>query len=64
VVLERDDGGKNNPNTNAIQKGTWEYHQKQYGADFPYQNFAPQFARSYSIPITGPMFSHDPALST
>jgi alpha-L-fucosidase len=35
--------GKNNPKANAIQKGTWAYHQKQYGADFPYENFAPQF---------------------
>jgi alpha-L-fucosidase len=31
------------PKANAIQSGTWAYHQKQYGADFPYQNFAPQF---------------------
>ncbi|MFN0105816.1 MAG: alpha-L-fucosidase [Bryobacteraceae bacterium] len=28
---------------NPIQAGTWAYHQKQYGADFPYRNFAPQF---------------------
>lgn len=31
------------PNANGIQKGTWEYHQKQYGANFPYQDLAPQF---------------------
>ena len=35
--------GKNNPNASAIQTGTWAYHQKEYGADFPYQNFAAQF---------------------
>lgn len=35
--------GKNNPKADALQKGTWEFHQKVYGADFPYQNFAPQF---------------------
>ncbi len=35
--------GKENPASNAIQKGTWDFHQKMYGADFPYQNFAPQF---------------------
>ncbi len=26
-----------------IQSGTWEYHRKQYGADFDYMDFAPQF---------------------
>lgn len=31
------------PNASGIQTGTWEYHQKQYGADYPYQDFAPQF---------------------
>jgi alpha-L-fucosidase len=35
--------GKNDPKATAIQTGTWAYHQKQYGADFPYQDFAPQF---------------------
>jgi alpha-L-fucosidase len=35
--------GKNDPKASAIQAGTWAYHQKQYGADFPYENFAPQF---------------------
>ena len=35
--------GKDDPKASAIQTGTWAYHQKQYGADFPYQNFAPQF---------------------
>lgn len=30
-------------NASPIQKGTWEYHQKQYGAEFPYQKFAPMF---------------------
>ncbi|QOY87082.1 alpha-L-fucosidase [Paludibaculum fermentans] len=31
------------PGANAIQSGTWAYHKKMYGADYPYQNFAPQF---------------------
>lgn len=35
--------GKSDPKASAIQTGTWAYHQKQYGADFPYENFAPQF---------------------
>ena len=26
-----------------MQAGTWEYHQRQYGADFDYAGFAPQF---------------------
>ncbi len=36
-------GGKDNPKANPIQTGTWAYHQKQYGAAFQYQDFAPQF---------------------
>ena len=35
--------GRDNPKANAIETGTWAYHQKVYGADYPYQNFAPQF---------------------
>jgi alpha-L-fucosidase len=35
--------GRTNPKASAIQTGTWDYHRKQYGADFPYQNLAPQF---------------------
>ena len=35
--------GKDNPNADGVQKGTWQFHQRVYGADFPYQNFAPQF---------------------
>src|SRR2546430_9703540 len=35
--------GKNNPKADELQKGTWAFHQKVYGADFPYQDFAPQF---------------------
>ncbi len=31
------------PGANPTQAGTWAYHQKQYGADYAYQNFAPQF---------------------
>ena len=35
--------GRDNPQANAIQTGTWAFHQKVYGRDFPYQNFATQF---------------------
>jgi alpha-L-fucosidase len=35
--------GRDNPKANAIETGTWAFHQKAYGADYPYQNFAPQF---------------------
>jgi alpha-L-fucosidase len=35
--------GKNNPKSNELQKRTWAFHQKVYGEDFPYQNFAPLF---------------------
>ena len=31
------------PGANPIQAGTWAYHQKQYGAGYPYQDFAPHF---------------------
>jgi alpha-L-fucosidase len=35
--------GKDRPKANAIETATWAFHQNMYGADFPYQNFAPQF---------------------
>lgn len=35
--------GKDNPKADGIQKGTWDFHQKVYGSDFAYQNFAPRF---------------------
>jgi alpha-L-fucosidase len=35
--------GKSNPKADELQKVTWAFHQKVYGADFPYQDFAPQF---------------------
>ncbi|MDX2149772.1 MAG: alpha-L-fucosidase [Bryobacteraceae bacterium] len=35
--------GRDNPKANEIQKGTWEYHKKRYGADFGYEKFAPEF---------------------
>ena len=35
--------GRDDPKASAIQTGTWAFHQKQYGADFPYQEFAKQF---------------------
>ena len=35
--------GRDNPKANPIETGTWAYHQKMYGADYAYKNFAPQF---------------------
>jgi alpha-L-fucosidase len=35
--------GRDNPKASAIQTGTWAYHQNRYGANTPYQDFAPQF---------------------
>ena len=35
--------GQKNPQANPIQTGTWAYHQKMYGANYPYQELAPQF---------------------
>jgi len=35
--------GRDNPKATAIQTGTWAYHQKQYGANVPYQDLASQF---------------------
>ena len=45
VVLERHDQRPRQPKANAIQTGTWAYHQKCTARIFPYQNFAPQFRR-------------------
>src|SRR5215471_19039918 len=35
--------GRTDPNADALEKGTWAFHQKVYGGDFHYQNFATQF---------------------
>ena len=35
--------GRDNPKATAIQAGTWDFHQKQYGASFAYQDLAPRF---------------------
>lgn len=35
--------GRDNPKATEIETGTWAYHKKVYGADFPYQAFASQF---------------------
>jgi len=35
--------GRSNSKADELQKGTWAFHQKVYGADFLYQDFAPQF---------------------
>lgn len=28
---------------NLVDAGSWDYHRRMYGPDYPYQNFAPQF---------------------
>jgi alpha-L-fucosidase len=35
--------GRDNPKAEAIETGTWAYHQKVYGAGTPYPSLAPQF---------------------
>jgi alpha-L-fucosidase len=35
--------GRDDSKASEIETGTWAYHQKQFGADYPYQNFALQF---------------------
>ena len=35
--------GRDNPKASKIETGTWDYQKKIYGADTPYQNFAPEF---------------------
>ena len=49
--------GRDKPKANPIQTGTWAFHQKMYGADFPTRTSRRSFAPSCSIPITGPMSS-------
>ena len=31
------------PGANPVDAGSWAYHKRVWGADFPYQNFAPMF---------------------
>jgi alpha-L-fucosidase len=31
------------PNANPVDSGTWAFHKRVYGAEFPYENFAPLF---------------------
>ena len=35
--------GRDNPKAGELEKGTWAFHQRVYGADIPYQDFALQF---------------------
>jgi alpha-L-fucosidase len=35
--------GRDNPKAGELEKGTWAFHQRVYGSDIPYQDFAPQF---------------------
>ena len=35
--------GRDNPKANGVETGTWAFHKKNFGADYPYQNLAPQF---------------------
>jgi len=37
------DEGRDNPKATAVETGTWDYHKKNYGADFMYKNFVPDF---------------------
>ena len=48
--------GRDNPKANAVETGTWAFHQKTYGASFPYQSFAPQFKAELFDPSIGRMF--------
>src|SRR5258708_12444094 len=42
--------GKDDPRADAIQTGTWAFHQKRYGAHAPYQNFASHFRAEFFDP--------------
>jgi alpha-L-fucosidase len=35
--------GRYNSKANELENGTWAFHQKVYGADFAYEDFAPRF---------------------
>ena len=35
--------GRDNPNANPVETGTWAYHQKMHGADYAYERFASDF---------------------
>src|SRR4029453_1240191 len=35
--------GRDNPKAGELEKGTWAFHQRVYGSEIPYQDFAPQF---------------------
>jgi alpha-L-fucosidase len=35
--------GRDNPNANDVETGTWAFHRKTFDAGFSYRNFAPQF---------------------
>lgn len=35
--------GRDNPKAGELEKGTWAFHKRVYGADIPYQDFVPQF---------------------
>src|SRR5262252_1542698 len=37
------ESGRSAEKKDANQIATWAFHQKNYGPDFPYQNFAPMF---------------------
>ena len=34
--------GRDNPKADGVETGTWDFHKKTYGANVPYQSFAPQ----------------------
>jgi len=35
--------GRDNPNANEVEIGSWAFHRDHFGADYAYQYFAPQF---------------------
>src|SRR5215469_267184 len=54
--------GRDDPKADAIQKGTWDFHRKTFGADFPYQSLAPLFkAELFDPEHWAEVFSHSGA---
>jgi alpha-L-fucosidase len=54
--------GKNDPKANEIEKGTWAFHQRVYGTDYPYQNFAQKFhAELFDPDHWADLFAHSGA---
>ena len=43
--------GRDNSNANGVETGTWAFHRKNFGADYSYRNFAPQFKAELFDPL-------------